>query len=92
MDLIVIPYEYSPCTLKTFLINGKEAEQDDFGHGKDLNPECASPFCCACWMYKSDKRKARTAMKKYNITKEEFLDICNILEKTLDVGECGYCE
>ena len=31
MELVIKPYDALPCRLSTFIINGIDADQDDFG-------------------------------------------------------------
>lgn len=91
MKVIVEPYDYSPCTPRVFTINGIRADYYDFGTCRDRKPKQAEDHCCCDCKFKRDKRKTKTAMRKYNLTYDEYCEVCDVLEAVLDVGECGYC-
>ena len=90
-DIVIKPYHALPCELEMFYIKGKKAYEEDFGHGHDVSPEEAEPYGCGCWRFRADLKKAPEAMKKYGLTLEEFIEVCDMLEDALYVGECGWC-
>ena len=90
MKLVVKSFKSLPCRLEAFIINGKDADQDDFGGTYDHNAESAEPYACADMQFDS-KPPTKEVLDKYNITEEEYYNICNELECELCVGGCGWC-
>lgn len=90
MELVIKPMYALPCRLEVFTINGKSAEQDDFGSMYDHDTESAEPYACAD-MYFEPKPPTKEVLDKYNITEEEYCNICDELEDKLCVGRCGWC-
>ena len=90
MKLIIKPYRVFPCCLDIFSINGKDAEQEDFGKVYDHDKESTRPYGCGN-MYFEPKPPTKVVLDKYNITEEEYYNICNELENKLCVGSCGWC-
>lgn len=91
MELVMKPYYGLPCSLQEFIINGQEADADDFGHSEDVDKENAEPYGCGCRKFIIDDSNAEECMKKYNLTYEEYQQVCEQLEETLYVGQCGWC-
>lgn len=89
MELIIEPYDYFPCELETFTINGKKASSIDFGNTFDHKKEENTYGCND--KYFEPKPPTEIVLRKYNITKEEYYSICNELENNLHVGKCGCC-
>ena len=77
------------CELATFRINGIDAEYTDFGDKYDCEPENAEPYGCGNMMF-FPKEPNASVLKKYNITKDEYDEICNKLD-CLSFGCCGWC-
>ena len=46
MDLVVKPFQYFPCELETFTINGKKANCMDFGDTYDHDEGIIEPDGC----------------------------------------------
>ena len=46
MELIIKPYRELPCRLDIFSINGKDADQEDFGEVYDHDKENSEPYGC----------------------------------------------
>lgn len=90
MELIIEPFYALPCELKIFTINGKDADSRDFGDTLDHITEEREPYCCSN-KYFEQKPSTREVLDKYNITEEEYHNICNELENKLYVGACSWC-
>ena len=90
MELVIKPFHSLPCRLEVFTINGMGADQDDFGEVCDHDMESAEPYACAEMQFDS-KPPTKEVLGKYNITEEEYYNICNELECELCVGSCGWC-
>lgn len=90
MELVIKPYRELPCRLDIFSINGKDAEQEDFGEVYDHDKESAEPYGCGD-MYFEPEPPTKEVLDKYNITEEEYYYICNELEYKLSIGCCGWC-
>lgn len=90
MELVIEPMYALPCCLEVFTINGKSADQDDFGDTFDHHCEDAKPYACAD-MHFDTKPPTKEVLDKYNITEEQYNNICNELEDKLYVGSCVWC-
>lgn len=90
MDLVIEPMDALPCRLEVFTINGKSAEQNDFGKTFDIHYESGKRHGCFA-MHFAPNYPTYKVLDKYNITEEEYCVICNELERTLLVGRCGWC-
>ena len=90
-EVIIKPYHSLPCELEMFYIKGEQADEDVFGESRDFAPELAEPYGCGCYRFKADLAKAPQAMTNYGLTLEDFVEVCDMLEDALDVGECGWC-
>lgn len=91
MDIKIETYRALPCHTSVFKINNIDADYCDFGsmdNGGCIEYECQNMRFIP--EYRS-KEKRDAAVKKYGITVEEYLEICNILEDKLYVGACGWC-
>lgn len=78
------------CELKTFTINGVDAEYEDFGTKEDRNPMSAEPYCCADMRFIPDL-PTDEVLKKYGITVNEYDEVCDRLNQELSFGRCGWC-
>lgn len=90
MELIIEPYDSLPCELEIFTINGKHANHIDFGDTYDHDTENEEPGGCVN-MYFEPQSPTIEVLDRYNITEEEYYNICNELEDKLRVGSCGWC-
>lgn len=90
MELIIEPLHACPCELEIFTINGKHANRIDFGDTYDHDTENEEPGGCGD-MYFEPRSPAIEVLDRYNITEEEYYNICNELEDKLRVGSCGWC-
>lgn len=88
MNVEIVPFSALPCRLQKFTINGKDAFTDDFGTsemGGDVNEyNCYHNFI-------SDDEPSIDVLKKYEISEEEYHQICEKLKEKLRVTDCGWC-
>lgn len=84
MELKIKTHHALPCRTEVFTINGKDAEQNDFGDTYDHHHEDAEPYACAD-MHFDLKPPTKEVLNRYNITDKEYYDICNELECELCV-------
>jgi len=91
LDLAIEAYDALPCALRTFEINGLDADANDFGYSGDDDPENAEEYGCGDHCFHAELSKAASAMKKYDLTLEQFVEVCEKLEDVLRVGVCGWC-
>ena len=90
MKLVIKPFHSLPCHLEVFTINGKDADKDDFGDIFDHNEEIREPYGCGDMQFDA-KPPTKEVLDKYNITEEEYYNICSELRCELCVGSCGWC-
>lgn len=91
MELVIKPFHELPCRLEVFTINGKNAEQNDFGKTFDVYYESGKRHTCFA-MHFAPVYPTYKVLDKYNITEEEYCVICNKLERELLVGRCRWCK
>lgn len=84
------------CAAEIFTVKGNDASDSDFGYKFDDAPDEADAYGCGnkvfrrfSRLYDMDKRTA--CCKKYGITDSEYDEICDVLEKELSFGRCGWC-
>lgn len=82
------PYHALPCELEVFTINGKEADEEDFGN-KSIGGDCME-CTCGC-IFKKHAQPKQEVLKKYGITPKMYDKICEQLEEELQVSFCGWC-
>jgi len=85
----IAPWDALPCHA-TFIINGADADIDDFGSSGDDSPETAEEYGCGDHQFHA-KMPTQKILDKYKITPDEYSEICIELEQKLDVGSCGWC-
>jgi hypothetical protein len=78
------------CEMETFIINGVDADKDDFGTKQDESPETAEDYACGDMRF-TRKPSTPAVLSKYGITEKEHADICEKLEDGLSFGCCGWC-
>lgn len=78
------------CYCRNFKINGKQADEDDFGAKFDRSPETAQPYSCGDMQFTRNPPTAEV-LSKYGITIDEYNEIAAQLEKGLSFGCCGWC-
>ena len=81
----------SYCCTEKFEINGIEAEYEDFGEKRDNDAENAPEYGCGDMQF-FPQNSTEKILKKYDISEEEYQEICEKLEKGLSFGNCSYCE
>lgn len=89
-------YRALPCSLQSGEINSVWLDIDDFGETKDthdlfIDDDDLARWGCSNMHFIPSKEVNQEALKKYNITEEEFRIIQDKLECVLDVGTCGWC-
>jgi hypothetical protein len=80
------------CFKNVFRINGKEADNDDFGDLIDIAPddeECE--YGCGNMQF-IPKESTTKVLYMYGINQEDYNHICDKLKDTLSLGSCGMCE
>lgn len=78
------------CELEEFNINGIQADYEDFGTKKDTDPENAEPYSCGNMEF-LPKPPTQEVLDKYNITTDDYIEVCNKLTDELSFGCCGWC-
>lgn len=91
LELVMEPRDALPCSLKVFTINGINADETDFGYSTDEDIGEAGEYGCGYRCFRTDLKLAPTAMKKYKLTFEQFVEVAEKLAEVLDVGPCGWC-
>jgi hypothetical protein len=80
------------CATKVFNINGVNAYSDDFGRQMDMGSCLDNPEDFGCGEMQFIKKDSTPAiLKHYNITEEEYSEICEKLEDMLSFGNCSEC-
>lgn len=90
MEIEIKPYYALPCSLEVFTINGKEADESDFGDSGDDSPGTAEPYGCGDHRFHG-KMPTQKILDKYKISVDEYSTIVSELEEKLAVGSCGWC-
>lgn len=96
-DVEMETMDYLPCHLAKFVINGIEADADDFGETKDLSRGNSPDYGCGNMRFVANdfdsipRCKRDEILCKYNISKCDYEGICELLERKLDVGHCEAC-
>ncbi len=91
MKIKIKPYRALPCALETFTINGIHADLNEFGSMNDEGSEYAGNYACRDMRFTKYDEPLEGLLKKYNITREEYDEICEELDRELCVGSCGWC-
>ena len=89
MDLILEFYN-ALCETFRFSINGVVAKHEDFGDKYDRCPDDADYYCCGNMVF-TPKTPTSEILNKYNISVDEYNEICHKLEDGLSFGACGWC-
>lgn len=90
VKIVAKAYNYLPCSLEVFTINGQNADYHDFGDSYDSEPDSAEPYGCGCHIF-GGKMPTQKVLDEYNITLDEYAEIVDVLESVLYVGSCGLC-
>jgi hypothetical protein len=86
--VIVSGSKYMPCSLSSFVVNGIDADQDDFGDIEQDPQE--EQYTCDNRRFVS-KLPTQIVLDKYKIDLPDYSEICDELKSTLYVGHCGMC-
>lgn len=78
------------CATSTFIINGIDADESDFGSQGDEGSDYAEEYGCGNMVF-SRKDSTPEVLKKYGITGPEYELIAGQLEAGLSFGTCGWC-
>jgi len=78
------------CSLATFTINGKEAEEEEFVDKYDHDPDQAEPYGCGD-MAADVIASTKEVLEKYNITEKEYQEIATAVAEEVSFGACGWC-
>lgn len=78
------------CYTREFVINGVDADIDDFGEKYDHAPELAPACGCGNMMFES-KPPTQKILDKYHISAGEYSKVCGRLETGLCFGRCCWC-
>ena len=88
IDVVITPYHALPCALQCFTINGKSADEDDFGEKNWNGKSCMDGKCG----YEFEpKLPTQEVIDKYGIDLRDYADICDELRDKLFVCGCGWC-
>lgn len=85
LTLEVETYETMPCELQTFRINGIDAELEDFGV---VVKEDFGGYECTDLRFEEGEQPP---LKKYNLTYDDYDEICRVLSDTFKIGRCDWC-
>lgn len=76
--------------MKIFEINGIEADYEDFGEKRDLDPKNRPYYGCGNMAF-VPKDPTEEILNKYNISVYDYDEICDKLETHLSFGRCAWC-
>lgn len=94
MDVRIETSAYLPCEVNVFTINGKGAYVDDFGYSEDSSIPVNVDDAYVCQNRRFIPyydRPIDGMLDEYNITLDEYNQICDMLEDKLYIGSCGLC-
>lgn len=78
------------CACSKFIINGIDADADDFGERHDWSPETAEDYGCGDMRF-TPKPATQEVLDKYHINTDEYNIIAEKLRGELSFGDCGWC-
>ena len=78
------------CAADEFIINGIDADSDDFGEQGDESSYTAEEYCCGDMKFTRNDSTPEV-LAKYKINQEEYDAICDKLTEGLSFGACGLC-
>lgn len=78
------------CETEVFRINGIVADYEDFGDKQDIDRMNAHDYCCANMRFISHE-PTEEILNKYDITADEYTEVCNKLKDGLSFGRCDLC-
>jgi hypothetical protein len=89
MDLQLDVFE-ALCSASIFIINGIDAEEEDFGEKYDRDKENAPDYGCGDMEF-TRIDSTPEILEKYKISEEDYQKVCDRLESELSFGNCGWC-
>ena len=91
MKVTIKKVDCLPCELESFIINDIKADESDFGH---LSGFCGDieDYSCINRRFIIDKDKKEKAMEKYNLSENEYEELCEELKYTLYINKCSLCD
>ena len=78
------------CETEVFRINGIVADYEDFGDKQDIDCMNAPDYGCANMRF-IPHEPTEEILNKYDITTDEYTEVCNELKDGLSFGSCGCC-
>lgn len=78
------------CSLKTFTIDGKRVNEDDFFTQDDHGRDYAEEYACGN-MVGTPVKPTIKVLKKYKLTEEEFDVVSEAAADLVSFGNCGWC-
>ena len=78
------------CSLKTFTINGKPVDEDDFFTQDDVSRDTAEDYACGN-MLGTPCKATSEVLEKYGLTVDEFNTIAEEAADLVSFGNCGWC-
>lgn len=79
--------KYEPCAPKIFKVNDIYADPDDFGEVDKI----LGYYCCESRKFIGFEEPPAGILGKYQITEDEFFEICDELRDILRVKDCSMC-
>ena len=79
------------CSLETFVINGIQADENDFVDKYDHSPETAEDYGCGD-MRADIKPASSKILEKYKIDVDEYEKIAKEVAEKVSFGYCHWCE
>jgi hypothetical protein len=80
----------SYCSTGAFVINGKQADSEDFGSSHDADPGSDEDYGCGDRQF-CGKGSTPEVLSKYGISQSEYNLVVGQLEVGLSFGSCGWC-
>lgn len=87
---LTLTFGHALCYTPDFIINGVDADHEDFGEKYDRDSENAEDYCCADMQF-TRKSPTKEVLTRYGITEDEYHEIAGKLEAGLSFGSCGWC-
>ena len=88
MDVKIEISDTFPCWPNVFAINGVDAKVYDFGGTKTY---FRHDICDCCNDFTPYEVPRENVFEKYQISKDEYDEICEMLQDKLCVRSCGWC-
>lgn len=87
--LMTLKCDYG-CDVDEFTVKGKPVDEEEFGRHEDEHPEWGELDCCGDMEFTAYEPDDEI-LKKYDLTKDEYLEVCYWLDKALSFGGCDRC-